>query len=304
MAEEYLTSKDDAITVPFSDDQAAEAEPDDKGEDLPANATPAQLSEAKRKRHERGRQREEERRRERERADALEQELSTLKQELARTQGYLAAQAQQPRERDSKDPYQEKLDAIESERANAYAAAQAEIKAGTMDEKRSKHYEQLGRDLEERRVNTLVERQLTRAQATAAARRPAEEAQALYRAKYPDIYQSPKAYAYASAEWQKRTQALGQQPTDELLDEVMNEARTQFKLGPKPQASATERARMSGIPSSGNGGGGGKGGDSFTFSNEKVRAMAVAAYSHLPEKEALKAWAQKTGKKLRDRKVL
>lgn len=97
--------------------------------------------------------------------------------------------------------------------------------------------------------------------------------------------------------------AEGEPDGRELVESVMEEAKIKFKLG-KPQSSATDRARMSGIPSSSSGGGSGKGGDSFTFSNEKVRSMAVAAYSHLPEKEALKAWAQKTGKKLRDRKVL
>lgn len=305
MGDNYVSTSDKDINVPFSDDEAV------KDDELITDDEPSlkltNPEEAKRRadrRKERAQQRERERKQQEEELKTLREASQKTERELAELRGYVAASANQPKQREQgADPYQEKLDAIESERANAYAAAQAEIKAGTMDEKRSKHYEQLGRDLEERRVNTLVERQLTRAQATAAARRPQEEAQALYRAKYPDIYQNQKAYAYASAEWQKRTQALGQQPTDELLDEVMNEARTHFKLGPKPQATAAERARMSGIPSSGGSGGDGKSGGGITMTPE-FRKMAEAKYSDLPQKQAWQKWADNEGKALRAAKVI
>lgn len=302
MAEEYLTSKDEPITVPFSDDQA-EVEVE-KDEELPANASPMQVSEAKRKKQERGKQREEERRRERERAESLAAEVATLKQELARTQGFVAAQAQQPRQAaDGKDEFEKRLDAIEEERAAAYAAAQAEVKDGKMTAERAAYWDKKGRAIDERRAETIVERQLARTRIMEEQRRQQDEGRQFWRHRHPEVYQNPQAYKWAEGRAAMFIAENGRDMTQADIDAVLEEAKIKFKLG-KPQSTATERARMSGIPSSSSGGSGGKGGDSFTFSNEKVKAMAVAAYSHLPEKEALKAWAQKTGKKLRDRKVL
>lgn len=305
MADNYVSTNDKEFTVPFSDDEAVKDDElitdDDPGLKL---TNPEEHKRRNEKRRERAQQRERERKQQEEELKTLREASQKTERELAELRGYVAAQASQPRQRESaEDPYQAKLDAIESERSNAYAAAQAEIKAGTMDEKRSKHYEQLGRDIEERRVQLLVEKQLSRAAAAASVRKPQEEAQQFYRSKYPDVYRDPKAYAYAEAEWKKRTVALGQQPTDELLDEVMNEARTQFKLGPKPQATVTERARMTGIPSSGSSGGDGKGSSGVIMTPE-FRKMAEAKYSDLPQKQAWQKWADNEGKALRARKVI
>jgi len=37
---------------------------------------------------------------------------------------------------------------------------------------------------------------------------------------------------------------------------------------------------------------------------KELRQMAIAAYDHLPEEEAIKAWTNKTGKRLREKKVV
>jgi len=298
-------NQDGAVTVPFSDDDI-EKKDDDLPEDPPAGASPQQLSEHKRKKGERTKRMLEEGKQALQKVKELEERDAARARELAELRGYVAAQAQQPRatREPAEDPYQAKLDDIASRRANAEAALRAELAAGKMDEKRAKYYEDLGNQLDAERIQTHVAREMAKTKAVEAVRKPQEEAQQYYRSKYPDVYRDQRAYAYAEAEWKKRTQALGQAASEELLDEVMNEARTHFKLGPKPQATATERARMSGIPSSGNGGGAPSSANGINFSNAKIRNMALAAYDHLPEAEALKAWTQKTGRRLREKKIL
>lgn len=59
---------------------------------------------------------------------------------------------------------------------------------------------------------------------------------------------------------------------------------------------------MSGIPSSGNGGG--NSGPPGIKLTPELKRIAIAAYSELPEDEAIKKWVNTTGKRLREKKVL
>lgn len=302
---DYLQgNKDNAITVPFSDDDV-EKKDDDLTEDPPASASPQQLSEHKRKKAERTRRMLEEGKQSKEEVARLKAEQDALKQELARVQGYLAAQQNQPRQQstETKDEYEKRLDALEEERAAAYAAAQAEVKEGKMTAERAAYWDKKGRALDERRAETIVERQLARTRAAEEQRRQQEDGRQFWRHRHPEVYQNPQAYRWAEGRAAMMIAETGRDMTQADIDAVLEEAKVKFKLG-KQTASATERARMSGIPSSSSGGGGAGKGDGMTFSNPKIRNMALAAYDHLPEHEALKAWAQKTGKRLRDKKIL
>jgi hypothetical protein len=58
---------------------------------------------------------------------------------------------------------------------------------------------------------------------------------------------------------------------------------------------------MSGMASSGGGGGGRDTGITMT---PEFKRMAIAAYSELPEAEAIKKWVNTTGKRLREKKII
>lgn len=299
MSGDYMQGNPDNSTiVPFSDDDSEKKVVDDLDEDSP-DASPEERITRRQKRQARiqtllttGKQNGE-------KVKSLEGELGTLKTELATLRGYVAAQPQQrPANDDGRDPYERRLDAIYEQQSEAYTAAQAEIAAGTFTPERQKHYEKVARDIESAKTRVHTERTIEASRHQARS----EQAQQVWVQKYPEVYRDPNAFRYAQATWNRRL-ALGEAQTNELADEVLNETMTQFRLGKRAAPSASDRARMSGLPAAGGGGGGGRAAG-IDMGNPVLRRMAIAAHSDLPEDEAVKKWTNTTGKKLRAKKVL
>jgi hypothetical protein len=293
----YMTGPDGSVSVPFSDDNDESVRDEEliTDEDKPGES-PEERKTRRQKRQERlqlklqkGKAAEEEL--ERERAEKQE-----LRERLARLEGAVIA-TQRPAN-DAKDPYEAELDAIYAEQQSQYAAAQAELKAGggNMPADRVKHYERIGRDIETRRARVHARREIAMTEPI----RQQSQAQQQWVNKYPEVYGNERAFAYAQGRYQTR-KALGEAITNEVVDEIMNETRVQFKLGGKPAPTVSERARMSGTASSGGGGGSSK--EPITLSRD-IRRIARAAYDDLPEEEAIKKWTAKTGKRMRAAKLL
>lgn len=286
------------ITVPFSDDEA-EKKAADLLEEEPKEASPVERVTRKRKQQERLQSLITEGEKNAARVKELEERDERRERELAELRGMVYQRPAPPPPTDGKDPYERELDAIYSRQSDAYKAAQAEIKAGTFDDKRQAHYERVAREIETDKSRALIRREM-------AQREPVqrqEQARQIWEQKYPEVYGNPRAYQFAEATFKRRTALLdpGQPITNELVEEVMNETMTQFRLGPKKAPSASERSRLSGVPSSGAGGGGGTPGIQMT---PTLRRIAMAAHEDLPEEEAIKAWVNKTGKRLREKKAL
>lgn len=72
-------------------------------------------------------------------------------------------------------------------------------------------------------------------------------------ARYPDVMSNDRARAWVDAEYRKRV-VEGKPHHVDTLDEVMNDARRQWKIGPR-QADASLTRKLQGMPSSGGGGG-------------------------------------------------
>lgn len=290
------------ITVPFSDDEA-EKKAADLLEEEPKEASPVERVTRKRKQHERLQDLIKDGEKNAARVKELEERDEKREREMAELRGMIYQQHQRAANTnapsDGKDPFERELDAIYARQGEAYKAAQAEIKAGTFDEKRQAHYERIAREIETAKNRVFVRSEIAQ---TAPAQR-AEQARQIWEQKYPEVYANPRAYQFAEATYKRRTALLepGQAITNELVDEVMNETMTQFRLGPKKAPSASERSRLSGVPSSGAGGGGGTPGIQMT---PTLRRIAMAAHEDLPEEEAIKAWVNKTGKRLREKKAL
>ncbi len=289
--------KDSAVAVPFSDDESEAAEKEDLfAEDAP-DATAEQRITRKRKQQERVSRLLSEGKQSKEEATRLREEQTQLRNELAELRNrVMQPVVAQPA---GKDPYEQALDAVYEKQTNAYTAAQAEIKAGTWTPERQKHYEKIAREVETDKSRIHTARELdARRHSTRA-----EQAQQKWVDKYPEVYNNPRAYQYAEASFRRRQALLdpGSPLTNEMVDEAMEEARTQFRLGKPKAPSATERSRMSGQGSSGGGGGSREAGITMT---PEFRRMAVAAYSELPEAEAVKKWVNTTGKRLREKKII
>lgn len=295
--------KDHAIQVPFSDDEgeekkgiAAELEEED-----PPNASPEERRSRKQKRTERMHRLLEEGRQATEKVKQFEERDAQRERELAELRGMVTAQQQMQRApSDAKDPYEAELDAIYKRQRDAYTAAQAELKAGTFTEERNRHYEAIAREVETSKARVLLRRELANEEPA----RRAQQGQQQWVQKYPEVYGNQQAYQYAEATFRRRQATLrpGEQVTPAMIDEAMQDAMATFRLGPKKAASETERQRMTGIPASGAGGGGSPGGG-ITLTPE-MRRMAIAQYSDLSEADAIKAWANKTGKRMRAKQQL
>lgn len=288
------------ITVPFSDDVEEDKKAVDLVEDEPKDASPEERVTRKRKRQERLQTLLQEGQKNADRVRELEERDERRERELAELRGMVIQQQHRAAAppADGKDSFDRDLDAIYARQSEAYRAAQAEIKAGTFDDKRQAHYERVAREIETDKSRVLIRREM-------AQREPVqrqEQARQIWEQKYPEVYANPRAYQFAEATFKRRSALLepGQPITNDLVDEVMTEAMTQFRLGPKKPPSATERSRLSGVPSSGAGGGGSPG----IQMTPVLRRMAVAARDDLPEEEAIKAWVNKTGKRLREKKAL
>lgn len=298
MSDYMQGDKDNAVAVPFSDDESEAAEKDDLfAEDAP-DATPEQRITRKRKQEDRVRRLLSEGKQSKEEAARLREEQTQLRNELAALRDRVMQPVQAPAP-PGKDRYEQALDAVYDKQTNAYTAAQAEIKAGTFNAERQKHYEKIAREVETEKSRIHTARELdARSYSTRA-----EQAQQKWVDKYPEVYGNPRAYQYAEAKFRQKQALLdpGAPLTNEMVDEAMEEARTQFRLGKPKAPSASERSRMSGQGSSGGGGGSREAGIQMT---PELRRMAIAAYSELPEAEALKKWANTTGKRLREKKIL
>lgn len=292
---------DSAVQVPFSDDEAEAVATKDEElveEDSPL-ASPEERISRNKKRSERIKRLLDEGKQNGEKVRNLESEQNALKQELAELRGRLSERAAAPPpQADGKDYYEKQLDAVYEKQNDAYMAAQAEIKAGTFTAERQKHYEGVARWVESEKTRIHTERVIDSREPA----RRAEQAQQGWVQKYPEVYGNPKAYQFAEATFRRRL-ALGEQQSNELVHEVMAEAINTFRLGPKKAPTASDRSRMSGVPSSGSGGGGGRDPSGITMTPE-LKRMAVAAYSELSEADAIKKWVNGPGKRLREKKVI
>jgi regulator of replication initiation timing len=285
--------------VPFSDDEAPEKAEELLTEDERPDASPEERIQRRTRRNERITNILKEGKKNAEENERLRAEQEALKMQLAEIRGQLSATRSQPATQPARDPYQERLAAVYAKQREAYRTAQAEIKANTWSPEREAYYEQVAQDIETEKASIHAERVVDRRSHASRA----EQAQQAWVQKYPEVYQNPRAYQFAEASFRRRQALLepGAPITNEMVEEAMEEARAQFKLGPKKAPSASERSRLSGVPSAGGGGSSAPAGVQMT---PLLRNLATAAYSDLPEAEAIKAWANKEGKRLREKKIL
>ena len=285
---------DNSTTVPFSDDETDK--PEDLDEDSPT-ATPEERVTRRQKRQARIQTMLQDGKQSKEKLAALEQEHSATRAELERLKGYVAAQPQQRASNDDgKDPYESRLDQIYERQSEAYNAAQAEIKAGSFTPERQAHYEKIARGIESEKTRVHTERVVD----SRTAQQRTEQAQQVWVQKYPDVYNNRQAFQYAQATYQRKL-ALGEAASNDMVDEIMNETMTTFRLGKRAPPSASDRSRLSGLPAAG-GGGSSKG--SGVVMTPTLKKIAHSAYSDLSEAEAEKAWTNRTGKRMREKKLL
>jgi hypothetical protein len=283
---------DDGGRTPFSDDDPDEPE-------LAPNAPAEERLTRLQKKTERMQRALRESKQNAERVKELEAQQAERDRQLAELRGMVAANNHflaRAANDNQKDPYEARLEALNRRRADALQAAQAEIKAGGLTPERQAYYERVAQEIEAERIDVHTERAVERRSAASRA----EAGRLVWEQKYPEVYRNERALQYATATYHRR-RALGEADTPALVDDIMADAISAFKLGGKPAPSASDKARLGGVPSSGSGGG--SRGSDIAMTPELIR-MARAAYPDLPEGEAEKRWKAKTGKRMREKKLL
>lgn len=283
----------DTAEIPFSDDETVN---DDQliVEDDSPDASFAERAERKKKRSERIKKMLDEGTQSRERATRLEAELAGLKGEMERMKGALSVR-QAPPQTPGKDPYEARLDAVYAKQNEAYIAAQAEVKANTFTAERAKHYERIAREVETEKSAIHAERAIA---STLPALRQ-DQVRTGWANRYPEVYNNPRAFQFAKATFERRT-AMGDYPSNDLTEEVLKETMATFRLGKRAAPSASEKAALSGMPSSGGGGGGSSG----VHMTPELRSIAIAANPGMREEDAVKHWVNTVGKKMREKRML
>lgn len=299
MTDNYMSTDKDPV-VPFSDDEVVRDDELIVDEDKPGISPEEKKARAER-RKERAQQRERERKEQAEELKKLRERDEQRERELAELRGAVSRQHQPAPP--AEDPFKARLEALSEKQLNAHTSYQAELAAagGKLSEARARYWHKTGLELEEERTTIFAERAIAQREARAEPIRRQEQAQQIWVQQYPDVYGNPTAYQFAEATF-KRRQAMGDRVTNDLVHEVMQETRAQFKLGPKPAPTATEKARLSGTASSG-GGGGGSSAAGIQMTRD-FKKMAEAMYSDLPPEKAHQKWVDEVGKPLRARKVI
>jgi hypothetical protein len=294
MSGDYVSTNDTPV-VPFSDDE--EVRDDELMFDESKAISPEERLTREKKKSERTARLLREGKEAKAEVEKMRLEAKETAARLARLEGYVTAVV--PQQPAGPDAYQLALDAVYRKQAEAYNMAQAEIAAKTFTEERGKYYERVAREVETEKARILTRQEMDRDRAGNEAR----QAQQVWAQKYPEVYDNtrPEIYQYAEATFKRRA-ALGEKVTKDVVDEIMQETMTTFKVGPKRAPGATERQRMSGIASSGSSGGGPPTGG--IVPTPMIRKMATALFSDVSEEEAVKKWINGPGKALRGQKVL
>lgn len=218
-----------------------------------------------------------------------------MAQRLARIEGQQSALIQQrgtPDQTDE-DPFDAELEALQAEATTAYQALQA--KGANRTQADVDAYNRKARDIEKKKL--VIGARMANAQDGIRPVNPNEAIQALLRAENPDIYDNPKAFAFARNEFE-RMRILGQPDTRQTFEKAMAATREALNIAPPRGAppSDTRRRQFEGGPrgrSAGSSGGEDRS-DAITMT-APLRKIARAAYPGLPEVEAYKKWAKTAG---------
>lgn len=220
-----------------------------------------------------------------ERASAAEARAQAAEQRIAQ----LEARFNQPQPTGA-DPIERELEDLHAQRQAVSDQYWALHSARALTPQQQADLQKRDRDLEERIFQARLKRSQPQAQPQL------DQGALVMTARFADIYSDEKMRNWAMGRLYQRM-AEGRQDSMDLRDEVADETRRQFRKGPYKgvEPSAHQRSAHSGAP---------RGGSAQQPSRPKsvkmtpeIKAMANAAYSHIPdEKKRYEMWVKANGK--------
>ncbi len=192
------------------------------------------------------------------------------------------------------DPYKEKLDELMGRRTDLHSAYQARMQntQSPPSKEEEEGFLKKARDLEVEQQETIAEKVASKY------RQPQQSAQDLaIQARHADVISSPRARSYADGEYRK-LMALGESPSMELMDKVMDQARGAFGIGSRKNGSPPDPQQQVRYHA----GGAARAGEIPDENPKKIRMtkelrrMADHSYAHIKdEQERYKKWANEIG---------
>jgi|GEM_PF-6861953 len=242
----------------------------------------------------------EERRKLAERLEAAERRMQSYPDPQTLQQQLLSRQQQQEPE----DPHRDELDDVYRQQEMLFGAYERDQQAHALTPDKVQEYQNRARQLEERKAELQYLRAAKRHGMTgqqtdprAAAR---EVVQQQIRSEHADIASRQDAWGWATARYQQlRYQGLPD--SMDTLNQVMDEARSQFGLPPKrgrAQPTASQRAKYTGMAKGGGSGEKQKGKGRIRMTRE-YKEMADAMYPEIEDdRERYQKWANEVGPSL------
>lgn len=218
-----------------------------------------------------------------------------LSQRLARLEGAQSALMNQRGQIDRTDdraPEQDdELDKIQEAHHQAYAALMNKERSGQATQADRDAFQRKARALEAQKYDVAVKRVLD--QRGIQPYDPKVALHAVLQAENSDVYNNPRAQAYAKAYFEMQV-ARGEADSKELFERSMDAAREQFQLRPKGKPTDSRRRQLEGTR--GGFSGGAPRDDEETITMTKpLRIMARAKYPGLSDEEAYVKWGKTVG---------
>lgn len=231
--------------------------------------------------------------------EALQEERSghqKTREELAELKGRFSSleqRLQSPPQPPPEDSIKKGIEQTYTEEDELRQEAEAVMRAnnGEISAEQRKRFDQKHREILSRRnrLDTLA----VMREAGIRPVDPSEGIQAQLRMKYSDVFANQRAEAWAKARW-AQYRAQGYDESEELVDTVMRETRSAFKLGGKPQRVVSEAQRQKYVGVAG-GGPGPRSGQRVVRMDADLKAIAEAKYPGLSPTAAHKKWAKEIG---------
>ena len=157
--------------------------------------------------------------------EAAEEKARRLEAELAAERA-VARRVPAPQE-PMEDPLEKEIDESYRQRQQLADDFEQRRQAGTLTEDTAKDFQSRARKLEEKTTELIYQRTQRKQHAN---RNPAEDRIMEIRRRHADVADNPKAWQYANGQAQIRM-ARGEQYSQEFVDDVIEEARKEFKIG-------------------------------------------------------------------------
>lgn len=225
--------------------------------------------------------------------EAAERERDELKRQLEQATRQPVYQPPPQAAPAGPDPIDKELDDIYERRKQLAENYYARSAKGEVSREEHDKYLRDARKLEGETMRLEVRRELARSGHQGQS--PQDATRHAVKVRHFDVAANPQAWAYAEHEYLKQTKALGKPDSVDLLDEVMDDARKQFRIGrykdgaAGPEPTARDRARLAGPP---RGSASPQGKRTYQMS-ELERQMADIAFEHIEDpKERYRLYAQ------------